>query len=397
MPPDEPPTLPISMLFSAHHFLAVLGLALPLVAPLDRAPAHEQDPSAFLEEAMEEANRETQFPGMAVALIENGELVATAVSGHRSVDGKTPIEMDDKFHVGSVTKSITATMIGRLVEQGKMDWDMTLGESLPGIEVPKAYADCTLRDVLHHRSGLPPYTLLDEEIAARLQAYTGNETEIRKQFVADLLQEKRGTQGVFAYSNAGYSVAGLMAELATQKTWRELVQAEVFTPLRMTSAGFGWPATTPGAEQPLGHWGESGGPFQIADPSEYNVGPSIAPAGNVHSSVKDLALYALAHMQGLQGLDGILKADTFATLHTPSEFPGGMSYACGWRVVKHGMEDETHAHNGSAGTFFAMVEIYPLQDRAMVILINAADMRETAVKQLLDAGAQRFAAMIEDE
>ena len=87
------------------------------------------------------------------------------------------------------------------------------------------------------------------------------------------------------------------------------------------------------------------------------------PAGHVHTSARDLARFAVAHLNGLVGREDFLLPETVRFLHTP--LPGA-PYACGWQVV-----GGTHAHEGSAGTFHALIEVVPGEDRAVVVMTNA--------------------------
>src|SRR5207248_3810584 len=97
----------------------------------------------------------------------------------------------------------------------------------------------------------------------------------------------------FIYSNAGYSIAGHMAEKVTGKSWEDLMREKIFRPLGMTTAGFGAPGTRARNDQPRGH---------KADGSAVEPGPgadnpvAIAPANAVHCSISDWAKFAAANL-----------------------------------------------------------------------------------------------------
>lgn len=107
-----------------------------------------------LAELLAQVRENSGVPAIAAAVIENGEVIDVAVVGVRRVGSDETVTAVDRFHIGSITKPMTATMIGRLVEKGKLDWDDTIGEHLGDIEMLDAYRGVTLELLLQHRSGI---------------------------------------------------------------------------------------------------------------------------------------------------------------------------------------------------------------------------------------------------
>lgn len=134
----------------------------------------------------------------------------------------------------------------------------------------------------------------------------------RRQQLLDNLREMSGTIGNFVYSNLSYMVAGAMAEKVTGKSWETLMQENLFTPLGMTSAGFGPPGTTGQVDQPWGHTlnGDTWIPYQHDNP------PDLGPAGTVHLTIEDWAKY-LGQQFNTQ-TPQILDKWTFDHLATPN-------------------------------------------------------------------------------
>src|SRR4029077_21100672 len=132
----------------------------------------------------------------------------------------------------------------------------------------------------------------------------------------------------FAYSNVGYTIAGSMAESATDVSWEDLVKREVFKPLELTGAGFGPPKSpSETLDQPRGHRGILDWKTSATD--EQDNTPIIGPAGTVHMTLSALCMYATEHLRGELGTCKLLAAETCKRLHTPKL----QNYACGW-VVK---------------------------------------------------------------
>ena len=302
------------------------------------------------------------------------ERAAVGVRAHGSEDEALP---GDLFHFGSVTKSITATMIGRLIEAGTLDWTTTVAEALPELEMGAAYRGVTLEQLLWHRGGVPQAMTFDDADMSRLVGLPGTPTEQRATFQREVLaQEPIAAPGAeMHYSNAGYALAGLMAERAAKKPWSELVRAHVLAPLRLESMGFGWPATAERPAQPRGHY-RDGDSLRVQGLDEYDLGAFLAPAGDVHGSIDDLLRYAAAHLAGLRGKDGVLRAATVQRLHTP---PPGGDYAAGWVVAEEPGGGRVHWHNGSAGTFYALVQLFPDRDEAVAVLVNEATAESAAL------------------
>lgn len=326
-----------------------------------------------LAQLVEQVQTDCGAPGVAIAIVRGGNIVDKACAGVRELGKPDKIEIGDLFHIGSVTKSVTATMIAKLIELGMLTWDITLAEALPDIQMNPEYSRVTLRQLLTHRGGIPQAMNFDGPNMRRLIALPGNPTEQRAAYAAEvLLQAPIVTPGTeMRYSNAGYAIAGLIAERAAKKSWEELVAAHVFKPLNMSTSGFGWPATLERPAQPLGHTGV-GAAARATPITEYALGNFISPAGNVHCSIEDLARYAAAHVKGLRGVDGTLKSALVKRLHEPAEGPGER-YACGWTIDQTPEGVAHHWHNGSAGTFYAMVSLFPADDLAVVCVANAGD------------------------
>jgi CubicO group peptidase (beta-lactamase class C family) len=344
-----------------------------------------------LEDLLERAREDGTLPAIVAAVVQGDEIVDHAAVGVRALGADAVVTIDDRFHYGSVTKSMTATMLGRLVERGDLEWDTTLGEALPDVDMRDEYRAVTIEQLLRHRGGVPQHLHFNGEEMARLTSLPGSPTEQRAAFVAEvLLQEPLAEPGTaMHYSNAGYAVAAFVAERRTGRAWEDLIRVEVLEPLDMERSGFGWPATPQRPEQPRGHRGER--PLEL---DEYDLGVFIAPAGNVHGSVDDLARYARAHLRGLAEGPGdtpaYLAPETIKRLHTP---PADGAYAFGW-IVEPAVNGETmHWHNGSAGTFYAFVAILPASDRAIVVITNAGGSRaESVTRKVVDAITRRVPA-----
>lgn len=348
-----------------------------------------------------DVHRRAGIPALAAAFVRDGQVVAEATVGVQACGSGEAVGADARFHLGSLTKSFTACVIGRLVELGKLDWDTRVDAVLSDVAMREAYRSVTVEELLQHRGGLPAYT--DRRPDGHPErTYAGTPSEQRAAFLADVLQQEPvGEPGrTVLYSNAGYALLGHMAERVAGESWERLVQRFVFEPLGMTHAGFGFP------ERPLGHAG-NGPDFQPVPLDAYPPMEAIAPAGNVHASVSDLARYALAQLAGLEGRDGFLRAATLRRLHTVAADETGAAgtagatsagaaglgrYASGWIVGSDPSGEPVHRHGGTVGASYAEIRLYPARRSATIVLSTVGSgVGEALANQVTGALLKRYA------
>jgi len=347
-----------------------------------------------LDGLLDEVNRAHGYPALAAAVASRGGIVAAGVAGVRRAGGGDLVTLEDRFHVGSVTKPMTATLIATLVEAGLLGWDSAPADLLPefAATLHPALRPVRLAHLLAHRGGIAAFT--DDDEMTPVPSFNGSARDRRLAFAGWLLAQEPSATPIadFFYSNAGYAIAAAMAERAADRPWEDLMRERLFAPLSMASAGFGWPALL-GPDQPWGHLKR--GP--VLDPQApdgpYQLGPLLAPAGDVHVSVLDLAEFGRTHLRGLAGDDTLLGADTMREMHTSLGAAPWGGYGLGWAIPKC-----SHQHMGSAGTFLALLYLQPEHDRVYALATNAAVSQTTEASEddaglfsgLLAALTQRF-------
>lgn len=304
------------------------------------------------------------LPGLIGAIQTGNRLAAIGAIGIRKIGSSEPIRASDKVHLGSNTKAMTATVIGMLVDAGKLTWRSRISDVFPEVapELHPAFRAVTLSHLLTHRAGLPhdgPWWHLPGETT----------TEKRWSFMTSFLTSapinKPGS--TYVYSNVGYVVAALMAETVTGKSWETLMRERLFEPLEMTTAGFGSPAQSGMVDQPWGHRGSG----DEVRPTLQDNAPVLGPAASVHCSVPDWAKFAALHLGGERGRPRLLKPETFRTLHTP---PPGFDYAGGWMVGDRSWAaGRVLTHNGSNRFFFSSIWLAPARDIAILVATNQGD------------------------
>ena len=251
----------------------------------------------------------------------------------------------------------------------------------------------TLDLLLNHVAGVPS-DLSTDGLWGRLGERHGTPRHQRLELLDGVLRHppvsSPGTK--FLYANAGIAIAGVLAEQATDTDWEALITKRLFTPLGMTSAGFGAPGT-PGSrnlrvvDQPRGHGKDGKGiePGPAADNP-----PAIGPAGTVHCSIGDWAKYVSLHLEGPHGRSPLLSAGSFERLHTPLHGIESQ-YAFGWGVTERPWGGGTVlTHSGSNTAWFCVVWLAPARDFGVLVCTNEAG--EAAPKACDEAAA----ALIQD-
>jgi len=318
---------------------------------------------------LEGIRKKHDLPALAVVVVNDGRICDRIAVGIRKWGDPTPVTTNDLFHIGSGTKSMTATLTATLIEAGQLRWDTTIADVFPDLKgrMDQQYETVTVEQLLTHRGGVPA----KPPAAAWKRAWEqqGTPTRQRREFIEAVLgqppEARPGTKMI--YSNQGYAIIGTMLEKLTGQSWETLITERLFKPLHMDSAGFGPPRGTGAVDQPWGHIRKSGAtlPMQSDNP------PAIAPAGRVHCSLDDLAQYTISQMEG-ERTGGLLKPETFHKLHTP---PAGGDYACGWGVAQPGSARGWAGgtalwHNGSNTMWYVFMWLAPEPDFSVVVATN---------------------------
>lgn len=303
-------------------------------------------------------------PALGAAVMKEGQLVAMGVSGVRQFGKADAVTTKDLWHLGSCTKSMTATLAGVMIDEGTARWDMKAVDVLPELRATlhESWRDVTLEQLLNQRSGAPTEPPREAWLEAWKQH--GSEVEQRLALVRAVTAlptaAPAGTK--FIYSNQNYALAGAMLERLAKKPCAELLREKVFAPLGMTSAGFGGP----GEAQPHGHSGKAGALKPAA--GDFDNPPAVTPAGRVHCTLADFARYASWHARGPLRDVKLMSDATFQKLHTA---PAGSEYAMGWIVTERPWADGAALwHNGSNTQWYCVMWIAPAKQTAYVAVTN---------------------------
>jgi CubicO group peptidase (beta-lactamase class C family) len=302
---------------------------------------------ALSQQGLEKLQRESGVPALAAAAVMKGKAAQQWSAGERASGSSVAVTQKDLWHLGSITKSMTATLVARLVESGEIKWGDTVGAVL-GTVVPdmhEAYKSVSFRHLACHRAGLPGNIPMDQFVAFPRDSEDARDDRREFARIALKMAPIGPKESTFTYSNNGFVIIGAMLEAKLGKPWEALIRTHVFEPLKLGSAGFGAPGRKGELSQPAGHVfnGKSLIAMRVGEGVTDN--PAVlGPAGRVHMAFDDVLTYLAAHRDGT----AFLKAESWKALHTP---PFGGEYAMGW--VQRG--DGALWHNGSNTMWFAEV------------------------------------------
>ena len=309
-----------------------------------------------------------KIPEIAFAIVSVDSIIELQTLGFHKIESKNKedeAKPNDYFHLGSNTKAITGFICAYFVEQNKINWKTKFFDLFPiwKKKSNEAYYKITLEDLLSHRARIQPFTSGNEY--EKLPKFIGTKSEKRKQFCEFLLKNEPVKQNnkTFNYSNAGYSLATLMIEKVSGKSWEELVNIVVKEKLKLNYK-FGWPNRFE-LNQPWGHWIENDTLKSLSPNTKYDL--SLAePAGDLSMQLNDYAKFVQLNLSGLNGKDNFLKTKTYEYLHY-----GKNEYSIGWGNVKD-EKREISEHAGSDGTFFCYTQIDKKRKKAYIVQINCA-------------------------
>jgi D-alanyl-D-alanine carboxypeptidase len=311
------------------------------------------------------------IPALGAAIVTRDGLQELDVVGVRIRGGADPVLPDDRWHIGSCCKAITAALYGRLVERGDAVWDARLPDLFPDLagEIAPGWSAVTVDDVFVSQAGLHA-NLSRAQMRSACQDTRPLE-EQRSEVAAVALARPPRRPGRFLYSNLGYIVMGAAIERITNLPYESALATHVLEPLGITSAGFGPPPLL---------WGHGGrmlqlGPLGLIDVGR--VGPAdpgrvrsdnpavLSPAGRLHLTLADWAKFQRVF---LASGAGFLRPETVERLLTPG--PGrGYRQALGWAPAA-GLGDISFGQQGSNTYWVATALLDPARERAAMVVCN---------------------------
>jgi CubicO group peptidase (beta-lactamase class C family) len=360
------------------------------------SPALSGAPVIDLAPDLSPLRAEYAFPALAAAVIVDGTLHAAGVVGVRKYGVDIKAEPNDPFHLGSCTKAMTGSLIGLLVQQGTLKWETTLAEYFPDLKekMHPDYRGVTLVHLLSHRAGVPPMTngfapVGDEELR-RIIALKSPREQRRRVTEIVLSRPPINKPGEkMEYSNAGFTIAGVIAETVMGEDYEVLLRRRLFEPLGMKTAGFGAMGTPDHIDAPWPHRKQGDQIIPVNPGPTSDNPPFITPAGRVHCSIYDWAKYIQCILAATRGEPGLLPPEQVRQLKEP---PFGGEYALGWGLCDRSWGGgKVLQHAGSNRMNYCVVWVAPLKNFAVLVATNrGGDGAPEGVDRVCAAMIQKF-------
>jgi CubicO group peptidase (beta-lactamase class C family) len=328
--------------------------------------------SSHLDRRVPELLERYEIPGASLALVFEGRVAWAEAWGEADRRAARPMTADTVFQVASISKTVAAWAVLRLVEQGRLDLDAPAGRYLTRWKLPNSefdHEDVTLRRLLSHSGGVahaihshrPPEVALPT-IEEALSGDGGVEEP------AHLVQ---APGSAFLYSNAAYAILQLLIEEVTDLPFEQYLGNEILSPLGMKSSSFVWddslrPRTATGYDfcgAPMPHYLHA-----------------AKAAGGLHSTAHDLARFAAATMPDPGGDPpgrGVLSPESVALLQTPVIETRGLfalasdAYALGYFVETLPGGEQAVMHGGENAGWISQFYAVPETGDGIVILTNS--------------------------
>jgi D-alanyl-D-alanine carboxypeptidase len=319
------------------------------------------------------------LPAMAGAIVGRDGVIAMGVAGTRRAAGGPAVTLEDRWHLGSNLKAITAALAAVAVGRGRIAWTTTVADAFPELDdrMRDAYRAITLEDLLANRGRIrndPP-----------AGAYAGATARAqRESLVAWALgAEPIGPYGQYHYSNPGFVMAGAMVERALDGSYEDLLHTELAAPLGVTGLGWGAPAAAGASDQPVGHRRQAGA--WVACEGCDNP-PGLSAAGRAHMTLSDWARFAREFLRADAGTSTLIDATGGRRLFTGiTPMPGSTdSYALGWVMTTRPWGGRTAAHSGSNTTHHSVAWLGLDTGIAFLAATNAADLSAGGTAVALD-------------
>ncbi|MFH6960354.1 serine hydrolase domain-containing protein [Flavobacterium aquidurense] len=304
------------------------------------------------------------IPELNYAVISGNKVLETEALGLHSVDLKDVASLNDRFHIGSNTKAMTAFIIAKYVEKGKLKWNTRFFAIFPDLKKTskKEYYNITLEKLLSHQALIQPF---QGENDPAVPDFKGNSQEKRNQFgqfVLTLDPVKTDPDHQYVYSNAGYTLATMMIEKVTGKSWEQLVD-QVFNKDLKLDVKLSWPENQIDKDT-WGHSFENNKLIPVPSNTDYHL-DYTEPAGDLNIKLTDYIKFIQLNIQGLQGHDNYLKASTYNFIHKGIE-----GYSLGWFNSYENNQDFS-THSGTAGTYYTIAAIDRKKFIAYIIFTNS--------------------------
>jgi CubicO group peptidase (beta-lactamase class C family) len=318
--------------------------------------------------------KDWNVPGAGVGIVVKDKLVFAKGYGFRNIEKKQPVTPNTLFQIASNTKLFTATAIGFLVDEGKLDWDKPIKHYVPQIQFynDELNANVTIRDMLSHRTGISRHDNIWYK-----SDFTRQELFDRLKYLEPSIPLRQG----YLYNNLMYSAAGSIVEYMAHQTWEEFVSDRIFKPLGMSHSMF---ITEDMIRQPdfMSPYYEKRDTSLLAPYPFYTKFQGVGSCGSIISSIHDLSKWVIAQLHGgkfngKQVIPASVIKETLQpaslTASVPDKYFENLNsiYGMGRGTVSYKGHYRTQ-HGGAIGGIYSQISLMPADSIGIIVFTNGA-------------------------
>lgn len=311
--------------------------------------------------------------GFAVAVVEKDKIVYAKGFGYRDYETQQPVTPNTLFAIGSVTKSFTASILGKLREEEKVDFAMPPSTYIPRFRFynDELNTQVTVRDLMCHRTGLPRHDL----------AWYLFPTEDRDALMSRIEHQEpfTGVREQWYYNNFMYLTQGVIAEKITGKTWEDNIRESFLGPLGMQRSNVSIKELEAAADASYGYSLDQDEKIQKED--YYRI-RGMAPAGSINSSVNEMSNWLITWIYGGKFKDeqviptDYVREAMSSQMIVNAALPGSehpdlhmAAYGYGWFLSSYSGHYRVE-HGGNINGFSASACFFPSDSIGIVVLVN---------------------------
>lgn len=315
----------------------------------------------ILDKWIEHKMHKNHQPGIAIGIVYDGELLWGKGYGYADVASKTPVTLDTRFRIASITKTFTATGIMQLRDEGKLSLDDPASKYLDWFDLRFEDApEITIRNLLTHSSGLPR--------DSHNPMWTDLDAPDWDNFVIETKkrQPTRAPYDKFAYSNLGYSVLGGIIEAVSGQSWEDYLKENILDPLGMTET---YPRPTKDDPKLAKGYTRFSKTYE-RNPMDFFLMNSFEASANFASTVNDLVKYARFHLS--QGTTPILSGHTLRDMHRIHWLYDGWDGGYGLGIAVQKVKDWViTGHSGGYPGYLTGFTVDRDHNAGVILLTNA--------------------------
>jgi CubicO group peptidase (beta-lactamase class C family) len=349
---------------------------LPMAALLILAPLLTTAQStnlANLDTAFARVLKDWHAAGFAVAVIQKDSVIYAKGFGYRDLATHTPVTPHTLFAIGSCTKAFTASLIGILEHDGKLDIDKPVRDYLPALKfyTPPLSGMVTLRDMMCHRTGLPRH-----DLSWYLFGSNTRDSMIQR---IQYMEPTAGIRERWQYNNFMFAAQGVVAEKLTGRSWEDNVRTKLWQPIGMNESDFSVLDMQKSPDASLGYGLKNDTSIKKLD--YYNI-DVMGPAGAINSNVLDMAKWVRTWIHGgkFHGKEVIPANYVNEAITAQMAMGGGLpaketpdvffsAYGFGWFLASYRGHYRVE-HGGNIDGFSASTCFFPSDSIGIVVLTN---------------------------